>query len=113
MYKEKRPWGTFEILQTSDAYKIKKITVLPGKRLSLQSHEKRSEHWVIIQGNGVVTQDNKETNVSKNSQIFISVAQKHRIYNTGKDPLIFIEIQTGTYFGEDDIIRYEDDFNRP
>jgi mannose-6-phosphate isomerase-like protein (cupin superfamily) len=111
-YKEGRPWGTFEIINESDSYKVKKITVHPGKRLSLQSHEKRSEYWIIISGNGVLTQDNIQKVVSKNSQVFIPVKQKHRIHNTGTEPLIFIEVQTGTYFGEDDIIRYDDDYNR-
>ncbi len=112
MHKEKRPWGSFEILSESDDFKVKKITVLPGKRLSLQSHQKRSEHWIILKGVGLVTQDDVETKVIPNSHVFIPKGQKHRIHNTGKEALDFIEVQTGSYFGEDDIVRYEDDFNR-
>ena len=111
-YKEEGPWGIFEILNESDSFKIGKITVYPGKRLSLQSHEKRSEHCVILQGSRIVNQDDKETNVSKDIHIFIPMGQKHRIHNTGTENLAFIEIQTGSYFGADDIIRYEDDFDR-
>lgn len=112
IYDNQRPWGTFEVLHESDDFKIKKITVHPGKRLSLQSHKKRSEHWVVIKGTGVVIQDTAEIKVKPNTQIFIPVGQKHRIQNTGNKPLIFIEVQTGTYFKEDDITRYEDDYNR-
>jgi mannose-6-phosphate isomerase-like protein (cupin superfamily) len=112
IYKEERPWGRFEILSETEDFKVKKITVLPGKRLSLQSHTKRSEHWTILAGNGVVTQDTKETKVAKNDHVFIPAGQKHRILNTGTENLTFLEIQIGTYFGEDDIVRYEDDFDR-
>lgn len=112
MTKETRPWGDFTVLTEDPRYKIKRICVKPGKRLSLQSHARRSEHWVILVGEGIVTQDNHDRLVQQNDQIFIPFGQKHRIHNTGPSPLEFIEVQTGTYFGEDDIIRYEDDFGR-
>lgn len=115
-YKEERPWGSFEILyqeeQEEEQLKVKRIIVKPGKRLSLQSHKNRSENWVIIQGNALVTLDEKDIPLSPNQFVFIPAGAKHRIANQGNDNVVFVEIQTGTYLGEDDIIRYEDDFNR-
>jgi mannose-1-phosphate guanylyltransferase/mannose-1-phosphate guanylyltransferase/mannose-6-phosphate isomerase len=111
-YKEERPWGSFEILYEEEQLKVKRIIVKPGKRLSLQSHKNRSENWVIIQGNALVTLDEKDTPLSPNQFVFIPPGAKHRIANRGNDNVVFVEIQTGTYLGEDDIIRYEDDFNR-
>ena len=107
-----RPWGYFENLIDAVNHKVKRITVYSGKRLSLQSHGRRSEHWYIVQGNGVVTIDDELVDVSEGSSIDIALGAKHRIKNTGSEDLIFIEVQTGNYFGEDDIIRYEDDFGR-
>ena len=86
--------------------------VKPGKRLSLQSHEKRSENWTIIKGRAIVTLNDQEHNLSVNQMIFIPCQARHRILNSGSSEMIFIEIQTGTYLGEDDIVRYQDDFNR-
>lgn len=111
-YKEDRPWGSFEILHEEEHLKVKKIVVNPGKRLSLQSHKQRSENWVIIQGNAVVTLDTEEIPRSSNQSVFIPAGAKHRIANGGEEDVVFIEVQTGSYFGEDDIVRYEDDFNR-
>ena len=111
-YKEDRPWGSFEILHEEDNLKVKRIIVKPGKRLSLQSHKQRSENWVIIRGEAVVTLDEDEIPRSANQAIYIPAGAKHRIANAGEDDVVFIEVQTGTYLGEDDIIRYEDDFNR-
>jgi mannose-6-phosphate isomerase-like protein (cupin superfamily) len=110
--KEERPWGSFEILYEESQLKVKRIIVKPGKRLSLQSHNHRSENWVIIRGNALVTLDEKEIPLSPNQAVFIPVLAKHRIANPGNSDVAFIEVQTGTYLGEDDIIRYEDDFNR-
>ncbi|WP_204365298.1 phosphomannose isomerase type II C-terminal cupin domain [Chitinivibrio alkaliphilus] len=107
-----RPWGTYTILEDSQAYKVKRINVLPGKRLSLQSHSKRDELWTMVQGEGVVTLDGLEITFTYGKTIDIHRGQKHRITNTGSLELIFIEVQTGEYFGEDDIVRYEDDFGR-
>ena len=110
--KSQRPWGRYEVLQESDNYKVKSIHVNPGQRLSYQRHQKRAEHWYITQGIGQVTIDGKISSVSPGSVIEIAVNQLHRIANTGDIELIFIEVQTGTYFGEDDIERIEDDFGR-
>ncbi len=107
-----RPWGRYFLLDHTLAYKIKRIEVNPKSRLSYQYHKKRSETWVIIKGEGIVTIEGKNKNISQGDTIIIPKTSKHRIENTGNDKLIFIEVQTGTYFGEDDIIRIEDDYNR-
>jgi mannose-6-phosphate isomerase len=107
-----RPWGCFAVIEEKDAYKIKRIEVLPGKRLSYQKHEKRSEHWMIVQGQAVVTLEGKEIPLNPGQAVDIPQEAAHRIFNPGEDLLVFIEIQTGEYFGEDDIIRLEDDFGR-
>jgi mannose-6-phosphate isomerase-like protein (cupin superfamily) len=110
--KEERPWGWFEILFEEANLKIKRIMVKPGKRLSLQSHERRAENWVIIQGQALFTLDEKTFNLGPRQTGFIPEKTKHRMENPGQENLIFVEVQTGTYLGEDDIIRYQDDFNR-
>ena len=107
-----RPWGRYEILQESAIHKTKCIYVLPGKRLSYQRHQKRAEHWFIVQGNAEVTLEGKVSKLSSGDAISIGIAQLHRIANIGSNEVIFIEVQTGTYFGEDDIERIEDDFGR-
>jgi len=107
-----RPWGRYEILQESAIHKTKCIYVLPGKRLSYQRHQKRAEHWFIIQGDAEVTLEGKVSNLSSGDTISIAKGQLHRIANIGSNEVIFIEVQTGTYFGEDDIERIEDDFGR-
>lgn len=110
--KEKRPWGRFEVLYTEDRVKIKKILVKPGMRLSYQSHEHRSENWTVIQGRATVILEDRAHHLNPNEMIYIPEKSKHRIENRGETDLIFIEIQTGSYLGEDDITRYQDDFNR-
>ena len=112
LYTEHRPWGSFTILDEGENYKVKRIIVLPGKRLSLQKHFHRSEHWVIVQGSAWVTVGDQEKEMQVNEQVFIPVEQLHRIHNQGTIPLIFIETQCGDYLGEDDIVRYSDDFGR-
>ncbi|MGM0461343.1 MAG: phosphomannose isomerase type II C-terminal cupin domain [Fibrobacterota bacterium] len=107
-----RPWGAYTVIEDQQTYKVKRINVTAGKRLSLQSHAKRDELWTIVKGQGVVTLDALEIEVSYGKTIDIHRGQKHRITNTSQEELIFIEVQTGEYFGEDDIIRYEDDFGR-
>lgn len=107
-----RPWGKYQILFEDDNCKVKIITVLPGKRLSLQSHEKREEYWIITQGEGLMTLGVMNFKMNAGDKIKITYGTKHRIQNIGKIPLVFIEVQTGTYFGEDDIVRYDDDFGR-
>ena len=107
-----RPWGRYEILQESAIHKTKCIYVLPGKRLSYQRHQKRAEHWFFIQGDAEVTLEGKVSKLSSGDTISIAKGQLHRIANIGSNEVIFIEVQTGTYFGEDDIERIEDDFGR-
>lgn len=112
LYKEERPWGNFEILLDGKACKVKKITVNPGERISLQSHSKRNEHWTVTEGVMRITVDDKVADYTVDDHIYIPKNCKHRIENTTKEPVALIEIQTGEYFGEDDIIRYADDYNR-
>lgn len=107
-----RPWGNYKILHEDVHCKVKIIEVLPGKRLSLQSHEKREEIWTITEGNGMMTLGVMKFTMKVGDKVKIPFGTKHRIENIGTVPLKFIEVQTGTYFGEDDIIRYEDDFGR-
>lgn len=109
---ENRPWGTFEILLEDEKCKVKKIVVNPRQKLSLQSHQKRSELWQVIEGQGKVTLDENEIQVNNGALVQIPATTIHRIENTGDENLVFIEIQTGTYFGEDDIKRYEDLYGR-
>jgi mannose-6-phosphate isomerase-like protein (cupin superfamily) len=111
-YKEERPWGNFEILHEESQLKVKRITVKPGKRLSLQSHKYRSENWIIIKGQAVVTLEDEKIPLSTNQTVFIPRGARHRIGNECPEEVVFIEVQTGSYLGEDDIERYEDDFNR-
>jgi mannose-6-phosphate isomerase len=112
MYVEERPWGSFFIMEESPSYKVKRIVVNPGHRLSYQSHKKRDELWIVVKGEAVVTIDDKEKTVPYGHSVKIKKNQKHRVENKEKEILVFIEIQTGTYFGEDDIIRYQDDYKR-
>ena len=107
-----RPWGRYEVLQESDTFKVKTIWVKPGARLSYQKHKFRAEHWFITQGSGVVTVNGSIYPVSAGSFIEFEAGDLHRMHNTGDVELIFVEVQTGTYFGEDDIERIEDDFGR-
>ena len=109
---EDRPWGSYTILEERESYKVKRIDVLPHRRLSYQRHEKRSEHWVVVEGEAVVTLEGKEIRLSPGQSVDIPRMAPHRILNPGPVPLIFIEIQKGEYFGEDDILRLEDDFGR-
>ncbi len=109
---EKKPWGNYLVLHKEEGIQVKRIEINPGCRLSLQTHSRRSEKWTIVSGTGTVTLGNKEYPVSKGSYIDVAVGEPHRIHNTGKDLLVFIEIQFGDYLGEDDIIRLQDDFGR-
>jgi len=107
-----RPWGRYEVLEVHETHKIKRIYVAPGHQLSYQRHKYRAEHWFFIAGQGLAIVNGHEIGVSAGSTVDIDINQLHRIRNTGSDELIFIEVQTGTYFGEDDIERVEDDFGR-
>jgi mannose-6-phosphate isomerase len=109
---EDRPWGGYVVLSDAEDHKVKRITVLPGKRLSYQRHERRTEHWFVVSGRGVVTLDGSEAEVTAGSAVDVPAGSAHRIANDGPDPLVFIEVQTGDYFGEDDIERLEDDYGR-
>lgn len=107
-----RPWGKYFVLKDEPCYKLKRIEVNPGHRLSYQYHNHRQEHWIIVEGecNVVVNEENHPLKYGES--IFIPLGAKHRIENTGKNLLVFIEVQTGDYFGEDDIIRLQDDYQR-
>ncbi len=108
----RRPWGSFTVLEEKDKYKVKRIEVLPGRRLSYQRHEKRAEHWMVVGGKARVTLGGDEVDLMEGKAIDIPRGANHRIANPGPDSLTFIEIQTGNYFGEDDIVRLEDDYGR-
>jgi mannose-6-phosphate isomerase len=110
--KEERPWGLFYVVHNEKHYKIKRLEIFPGKRLSYQYHTKRSESWIIIQGNPLITLDDKVFNYKEGDTVLIGNGTKHRIENIEQKDVIIIEVQTGTYFGEDDIIRIKDDYNR-
>ena len=107
-----RPWGSYEVLLDAPDHKVKQILVKPGKRLSYQKHARRSEHWFLVRGNGVVTLNDARIEVGPGSAVDIGLGASHRIENTGSDDLVFVEVQHGDYFGEDDIVRLEDDFGR-
>ncbi|MCK9162621.1 MAG: mannose-1-phosphate guanylyltransferase/mannose-6-phosphate isomerase [Arcobacteraceae bacterium] len=107
-----RPWGTYTVLEESNGYKIKRIVVQPGKRLSLQKHFHRSEHWIVVSGTATVIVGDEKRLVRPNESTYIKAGELHRLENEGKIPVVLIEAQVGEYTGEDDIVRIEDDFNR-
>jgi mannose-6-phosphate isomerase len=110
---DERPWGRFFILDESNSFKVKRIEVLPEKRLSYQRHRRRAEHWFVVHGTAKVTLNGAEILVRAGEDINIEVGDAHRVENPDTaELLVFIEIQTGDYFGEDDIERLEDDFGR-
>lgn len=109
---ESRPWGGFLILEDRPTYKVKRIWVNPGQRLSYQKHMRRSEHWVIVEGRARVTLEGKEIILDEGESVDIPLEAGHRIENIGNRQLGFIEVQRGSYFGEDDIVRLEDDYGR-
>ncbi len=112
METSERPWGTYTVLEDARDHKVKRIEVNPGGRLSYQRHLRRAEHWFVLRGTGHLVLDGIESEVGPGASIDIPVDTAHRIENPGSDPLVFIEVQHGTYFGEDDIIRLEDDYGR-
>ena len=109
---EERPWGRFLNLLDTDFSKVKIIEVDPKKRLSYQSHTKRQESWTVVRGEAVVTLNDREIRLKVGGHVDIPTGAKHRLENQGSQPLSIIEVQTGSYFGEDDITRYQDDFGR-
>lgn len=110
--RDHRPWGWFESLALGSRFQVKRIVVKPGASLSLQSHHHRSEHWIVVEGTALVTVGDKETLVAENQSVYIPLGEKHRLQNPGKLPMVLIEVQTGSYLGEDDIVRYEDMYAR-
>jgi mannose-6-phosphate isomerase len=109
---DERPWGSYTVLEDAADHKVKRIEVLPGKRLSYQKHTKRAEHWFVVQGSGLVTLDGVDVAVPAGKAIDIPLGAAHRIANVGEGLLVFIEVQHGESFDEDDIVRLEDDFGR-
>jgi mannose-6-phosphate isomerase len=109
---ELRPWGAFTVLEEGRGYKIKRIEVKPGHRLSLQMHHHRSEHWIVVSGTARVTCGEQEVLLSNNESTYVPQCTSHRLENPGVIPLVLIEVQNGEYLGEDDIIRYQDDYAR-
>ena len=109
---DRRPWGSYTVLEEAPTFKVKRIEVLPGKRLSYQKHSQRAEHWFVVQGTAKVTLDDNEITVRTGESIDIAVGIAHRVENPGNEDLIFIEVQRGNYLGEDDIVRLQDDYGR-
>jgi mannose-6-phosphate isomerase len=109
---DRRPWGSFTVLDEGDGYKVKRIEVLPGKRLSYQKHARRAEHWMVVTGTARVTLDEAVIDIATGKTIDIPLGAAHRVENPQKETLIFIEVQTGDYLGEDDIVRLQDDYGR-
>ncbi|MEW5768335.1 MAG: phosphomannose isomerase type II C-terminal cupin domain [bacterium] len=109
---EERPWGSWRILDEGEGFKIKRLEVKPGKRLSLQLHHRRSEHWVVAAGTATVTVGDEIITAKQNEHIFIPVEAAHRLENKGEELVTVIEVQVGDYLEEDDLVRLEDDFGR-
>lgn len=110
--KENRPWGSYIVLLDDENCKVKKIIINPNQAPSYQYHFKRNEHWIVIKGSGVLRLDDNEVPMKEGDSIYIPKLSKHQFKNTGDVDLEFIEIQTGEYFGEDDIVRLEDNYGR-
>lgn len=111
---DERPWGSYTVLEDAEpeGFKVKRITVNPGARLSYQRHARRAEHWFVVAGRATVTIDDVESEVPTGGAVDIGLGVAHRIENRGEDPLIFVEVQQGDYLGEDDIERLADDYGR-
>ena len=107
-----RPWGFYERLILSERFQVKRIVVTPGQQLSLQRHYHRAEHWVVVSGSAVVTRDAEEMLVRENESVYLPLGSTHRLRNPGRIPLTLIEVQSGSYLGEDDIVRLEDTYGR-
>ena len=110
--KDYRPWGWFERLASGPTFQVKRLLVNPGASLSLQSHLHRAEHWVVVEGTAKVTIGSNKKVLNVGQSVYIPLKARHRLENSGKTPLVIIEVQTGNYFGEDDIVRYEDIYSR-
>jgi mannose-6-phosphate isomerase len=109
---ETRPWGGYVVLDDGPLAKVKRITVDPGQRLSLQLHHRRAEHWVVVAGTAIVTLGDVDHELGVGDAVDIPTGTAHRVRNPGPEPLVFVEVQLGDYFGEDDIVRLDDDYGR-
>lgn len=109
---DRRPWGSFLVLDDQGRYKVKRLVVDPGQRLSYQKHAHRAEHWVVVEGFALVTLDGVAHELTAGESIDIPLGAAHRVENPGDATLVFVEVQTGDYFGEDDIVRLNDDYGR-
>ena len=109
---EERPWGSYTILNSGVSYQVKKLVISPGKRISMQSHKFRAEHWFVVSGEGVAELNDDIITVLPGDSVDVSIGVKHRVTNRGEGDLVLIEVRTGTSFSEEDIIRYEDDYGR-
>jgi mannose-6-phosphate isomerase-like protein (cupin superfamily) len=109
---ERRPWGSFYVLDEGDGFKVKRIVVVPQGRLSLQSHKHRSEHWTVIAGEATVTVGDTVRKLTRGLSVDIALGDRHRLENFGDEDVEIIEVQFGDYLGEDDIVRYEDAYQR-
>lgn len=109
---ETRPWGSYTVIDEGNQYQVKRLEVLPGQRMSYQKHEKRCEHWTVVQGTAKITLDGQELLVDTCGSMDIPIGAAHRIANPGQELLVMIEVQRGSYLGEDDIIRLQDDYGR-
>lgn len=107
-----RPWGWYDSLEQGECFQVKRILVNPGAIISLQLHHNRSEHWIVVHGTAKVTRGDEKIILKENQSVFIPVGEKHRVENTCHVPLEIIEVQSGCYFGEDDIVRLEDQYGR-
>lgn len=107
-----RPWGSYEGIDSGDRFQVKRIVVSPGAQLSLQMHHHRAEHWIVVKGTALVTNGDKEIILTENQSTYIPLGVTHRLLNPGKIPLELIEVQSGAYLGEDDIVRFEDTYGR-
>jgi mannose-1-phosphate guanylyltransferase/mannose-6-phosphate isomerase len=107
-----RPWGWYDGIDTGERFQVKRIVVKPGAALSLQMHHHRAEHWIVVRGTARVTKDAETFLVSENQSTFIPLGTRHRLENPGKLPLEMVEVQSGSYLGEDDIVRFEDTYGR-
>jgi mannose-1-phosphate guanylyltransferase / mannose-6-phosphate isomerase len=107
-----RPWGSYDSVDNGERFQVKRITVKPGAQLSLQMHHHRAEHWVVVQGTALVTRGDDTFLLGENESTFIPMGTTHRLENPGKVPLHLVEVQSGSYLGEDDIVRFEDTYGR-
>ena len=109
---DERPWGRYEVLEEGTGFKVKKLEVKPGERLSLQRHARRSEHWIVIEGTADIVRGDEELQLDRGAHVYIPASTNHRLGNSSDRPLAIIEVQLGDYLGEDDVVRVADDYER-